>query len=208
YPQDAAVFDMERGQLARICPTLWQNDTSVCKKSWGYIEDHDYKTPTTIIGDLVDVISKNGALLLNVCPRPDGTIPEAQQSILWAIGRWLNVNGEAIYGTRPWKVFGEGPTEVVEGGFSDTKRDSFTNEDFRFTRKADALYAIALGWPNDGRLVIRTLAEGSTHAPHHIADVALLGSDAPLKWTRDKESLTIDLPPEQPCEHAWVLRIR
>ena len=120
YPEGTAVLDVERGQLKDIRPQLWQNDTSVSKNSWCYVKEQDYKTAESLIHDLVDVVSKNGALLLNIGPRADGTIPEPEQEILREIGRWLAVNGEAIYGTRPWRVYGEGPTEVPEGAFTDT----------------------------------------------------------------------------------------
>ena len=115
FPEEAAVLDVERGQLKDIRPLFWQTDTSVSKNSWGYVLNQDYKTAGSIICDLVDIVSKNGALLLNIGPRPDGTIPEQEQAILGEIGSWLSVNGEAIYDTRPWEVFGEGPTEVKDG---------------------------------------------------------------------------------------------
>lgn len=207
FPDEVAVLDIERGQLADIRPLLWQTDTSVSKNSWGYIEDHDYKNPGDIICDLVDIVSKNGVLLLNVGPRPDGVIPEPEQEILLEIGQWLEVNGEAIYGTRPWRVFGEGPTEVASGMFTDTKRAPFTSEDIRFTRKGNTLYAIALGWPDNGELRIKTLAAGSVNAPRSISRVELLGAEAPLRWSRDESGLTVHLPPSRPCEHAFVLRI-
>jgi len=120
FPDGAGVFDIERGQLKGIRPTLWQNDTSVSKNSWGYISHHDYKTPTSILHDLIDIVSKNGALLINVGPEADGTIPQPEQQILRDIGRWLSVNGEAIYVTRPWLTFGEGPTGVAKGSCTDT----------------------------------------------------------------------------------------
>ncbi len=109
FPEQAAVFDVERGQLAGIRPLFWQTDTSISKNSWGYVGEQDYKTAGEIVGDLIDIVSKNGALLLNIGPRPDGTIPEPEERVLREIGRWLAVNGEAIYGTRPWTRFGEGP---------------------------------------------------------------------------------------------------
>ena len=137
FPDTAGVLDVERGQLAGMRTLFWQTDTSVSKNSWGYIEDHQYKTSDALIDDLVDIVSKNGALLLNIGPKPDGTIPEPEQRILREIGQWLTVNGEAIYGTRPWTTFGEGPTAVVEGPFADTKRAAFTGQDIRFTRKGD-----------------------------------------------------------------------
>src|SRR5262249_2366181 len=125
FPERAAVWDIERGQLGGIRPLFWQTDTSISKYSWGYVGSQDYKTAGEIIGDLVDIVSKNGCLLLNIGPRPDGTIPEPEEQVLREIGRWLAVNGEAIYDTRPWKQFGEGPTQVVEGSFNDTKRAPF-----------------------------------------------------------------------------------
>ncbi len=161
FPAGTAVLDMERGQLDTIRPTFWQTDTSIDKRSWGYIRNPDYKTADSIVDDLVDIVSKNGALLLNIGPRADGTIPEEQQKILLEIGDWLAVNGEAIYGTRPWKIYGEGPTQVVAGSFKDTARPPFTAQDIRFTAKDGALYAIALARPSDGKVVVRSLAEGS-----------------------------------------------
>ncbi len=168
FPEGTAVFDVERGQLAGIRKDLWQNDTSVSKNSWGYIEGQDYKTAGMLIGDLVDVVSKNGALLLNVGPKPDGTIPEPEQQLLREIGAWLKINAEAIYGTRPWHVFGEGPTQVEEGAFKDTNRTEFTGEDIRFTTADGAIYAIAMAWP-DSQLIVCSLATAN------IGSVSLLG---------------------------------
>ncbi|MBA3440266.1 MAG: alpha-L-fucosidase [Pyrinomonadaceae bacterium] len=134
----------QRGQLAGIRQEFWQTDTAVSKNSWGCIEGQDYKTVDSIVDDLIDIVSKNGALLLNIGPKPDGTIPEIEQRMLREIGNWLKINGEAIYGTRPWRMYGEGPTAIVEGAFNDTKRQPFTGRDIRFTTKGDDLYAVAL----------------------------------------------------------------
>lgn len=207
FPEGTAVLDIERGQLSGLAPFFWQNDTSISKNSWGYVQNQDYKTAGWLIGDLVDVVSKNGALLLNVGPKPDGTIPEPEQDILLEIGRWLEVNGEAIYGTRPWVIFGEGPTEVPEGGFSDTKRLEFTAEDVRFTTKGDTLYAIVMAWPESRQATIKALAAGSPHAPQDISTVKLVGSAAPVAWTRDGSGLHVTLPAEKPCDHAFALRV-
>ena len=207
FPPEAAVFDVERGQLKGIRPLYWQNDTSVSKNSWCFIRNHDYKSTGSIIADLVDVVSKNGALLLNVGPRPDGTIAEREQEMLREIGAWLALNGEAIHETRPWKIFGEGPTEIPEGAFSDTQRSDFTPEDIRFTVNGDTLYAISLAWPDSGELTVKTMATGCKFAPLHIASVELIGAREPLLWTRDAAGLHIVLPSTKPCEHAYVFRI-
>ena len=207
FAEKTAILDIERGQLKDIRPMLWQNDTSVSKNSWGYIQHHDYKTGTSIIHDLIDVVSKNGALLLNIGPRPDGTIPEPEQAMLVEIGRWLEINGEAIYDTRPWKVYGEGPTEVFEGGFTDTKRAAFTSRDIRYTANGDTLYAILLGWPETGEANVGWLRDGSPLHPGAIQSVALLGSAEALQWSRDTSGLKVKLPAQKPCDAAFVLKI-
>jgi len=207
FPERAAVLDIERGQLGAIRPLFWQTDTSVCKKSWGYIKDHDYRGTDSLVDDLVDIVSKNGTLLLNIGPRPDGTIPEPQEKILTEIGQWLSTNGEAIYGTRPWKVFGEGPTRVSAGSFNDTKRQPFTAEDLRFTTKGDTLYVIALAWPEKGRFTVKSLAAGTKHTTGRIKQVRLLGSNAQLKWTQEANGLTIELPADKPGDYAYAFEI-
>ncbi len=198
---------MERGQLASIRPHFWQTDTAVSKNSWGYVKNQDYKTASDIVGDLVDIVSKNGALLLNIGPRPDGTIPEPEQEILLSIGRWLQVNGEAIYGSRPWKIYGEGPTQVMDGSFNDTKRAAFTAQDIRFTTRDKYLYATLLGWPTAGGVTIRSLSTASGLFQEQIEKVELLGSQAQLQWQHTGEGLRVDFPTSQPGEHAFVLRI-
>ena len=207
FREGTAVYDIERGQLTDTRPIFWQTDTSISRNSWGYVENQEYKTARDIIGDLADIVSKNGALLLNIGPRPDGTIPEPEQEILLEIGRWLAVNGEAIYATRPWKVYGEGPTRVVAGSFQDTARQAFTPRDVRFTTKGDILYAIVLGWPERGEAVIQSLGADLTLLPRAIAKVEMLGVAEPLRWSRGSRGLRVRLPAERPCDHAFVLRI-
>jgi alpha-L-fucosidase len=203
FPDKAAVLDIERGQLAAIRPFYWQTDTAISMNSWGYVVPQDYKTAGSIIGDLVDIVSKNGCLLLNIGPKPDGTIPEPEQKILLEIGRWLAVNGEAVYGTRPWTVFGEGPTSVPDGGFSDTKRSAFTARDFRFTTKGGLLYAVALAWPEGGKMVVQSLASGKAM----VKDVALLGYHGRLPWTQTAAGLEVTVPVQKPGDHAYTLKI-
>jgi alpha-L-fucosidase len=207
FPDTAAVLDIERGQLAEERPLFWQTDTSVSKSSWGYVENQDYKTVDSIVDDLVDIVSKNGSLLLNIGPRPDGTIPEAEEKMLREIGAWLRVNGEAIYATRPFAVFGEGPTKVVEGPFADTKRGEFTSADVRFTTRGSTLYALVLAWPEDGRVSVKSLAQGSAAFPWEVKAVDLVGSPSPVTWTRDASGLHVQLPSERPTPYALALRI-
>ena len=202
FPENVAVLDIERGKLDKLRPLFWQTDTSVSVKSWGYIANDEFRTPDSLIDDLVDIVSKNGCLLLNIGPRPDGTIPEQAQNVLRAIGRWLSVNGDALYATRPWKVFGEGPTHVVAGSCKDTATKPFTGDDIRFTTKDSAIYAIALAWPQNGRLVVKSLAD------YPVKSVELLGSTAKLQWTRDSGGLRVQMPREKPNEYAFAFRIR
>lgn len=206
FPDGAAVLDIERGKLDDIRELFWQTDTSVSRKSWGYIENDDLKSVSDLVGDLVDIVSKNGCLLLNVGPRADGTISQEVQDILLGIGEWLQVNGEAIYDTRPWRIFGEGPTEVHTGDMTDNRNESFTAQDIRFTTKGDALYATCLAWPEEGNVDIASLGKASLSGIE-IADVAMLGTSESLEWHQDEGHLRIAAPSEKPCGHAFVYKI-
>jgi alpha-L-fucosidase len=206
FPEKAAVYDIERGKLDRMRPYLWQTDTSVGLKSWGYIEGEEFRTPDSLVDDLVDITSKNGLLLLNIGPRADGSIPDEAQRVLLEIGKWLEVNGEAIYATRPWKIFGEGPTPVLTGGFTDRKQKSLTSEDIRFTSKGSTLYAIALDWP-EKTMNIRSLGTDSKIHDKRIASVKLLGSSEPLKWKQEAGGLRVEFPKTKPGDYAYALRI-
>ena len=200
------MLDIERGQLDQTLDRVWQTDTSVSNKSWGYIEHDTFKTPAFIVHQLADVVSKNGNLLLNIGPRSDGTIPDEVQQVLLAVGGWLKVNGEAIYGTRPWVSYGEGPTKVAAGSFQDTKTQEYTAEDFRFTTKDNNLYAIELAWPSGKEAVVHSMTEGALKGKK-IRSIALLGSDAQLTYNLQADGLHIALP-SQPAEgYAYAFRI-
>ena len=207
FPEKAAVLDKERSKMAEIRKPFWQTDTAVSSSSWGYTKDQRYKTPDRLVDDLVDIVSKNGCLLLNVGPRSDGTIPEKDQAILKAIGGWLKINGEAIYDTTHWKTFGEGPTAVSTGHVSESKDKPFVPEDLRFTTKGDTLFVTGLKWPDDHTITIKTLARGSKLYPEEIAGVTMLGSVEKLEWTRDDKGLSVRLPKEKPSEYAYVLKV-
>ena len=179
-----ATLDIERGRSASALLQPWQTDTSI--GPWGYRAGAEYRNVTEIVGELVDIVAKNGNLLLNVPPRADGTLDRATEDILEDIGRWLDVNGEAIYQSRPWHIPGDG--------------------DVRFTQKGNMLYAIALAWPSDaGQLVIGAL--GTDENVGKVEGVSLLGCNTPITWQQNDRALTISLPTECPCDHAWSFRI-
>jgi len=206
FPENAAVLDVERGKLDAIRLLPWQTDTSVSIHSWGYVEHDEYRSAKSLIDELVDVVSKNGNLLLNVGPKSDGAIPDEARNILLQIGAWLATNSEAIYGSRPWLVYGEGPTKVASSAL-DTDIQNYTAEDIRYTTHGGALYAIALGWPDGGKLRLHSLYRGNPYLEGELCSVQLLGTEGELKWTVEDDGLHITLPSRQPDEPAFAFRI-
>jgi alpha-L-fucosidase len=206
-PERTAVLDVERGHFADIHPRHWQTDTAISWKSWCYVENDELKAPESLIQLLVDVVSKNGNLLLDIGPKADGTIPSEQEERLLAIGKWLDINGEAIYGTRPWKKFGEGPARPTGGAFKESQEKPFTSADIRFTTKTGILYATALQSPADHKLLIKSLASDSQVFTGTIGSVQLLGSKGQLEWTRTTEGLAVDLPSEFQSSYPIALKI-
>ena len=205
--EGTATLDFERGQLDKPRMLYWQTDTSVSNGSWGYVEHDTFKSPEFVVHQLVDIVSKNGNLLLNIGPRSDGTIPEEVQKVLLDVGGWLKVNGEAIYGTRPWTLFGEGPTKVVGGAFHDTDTKGYTPQDFRFTTKGGVIYATELAWPTDGTAMIQSLGTATAGASVKVAKVELLGSTATIGFEQTGAALTLHLPAKAPTAYASCFRI-
>jgi alpha-L-fucosidase len=209
----ALVLDVERGVAhgGEIPP--WQTDT--CIGSWHYerrlFEQHRYKTPGQVVQMLIDIVSKNGNLMLNIPVRGDGTIDEDEVACVEGIAGWMAPNGEGIFATRPWHVYGEGPSVTTQapagefGGARDVR--PYTAEDIRFTSKGDVLYAFVMAWPVDGKVTIKTLAQGSEHFPRNIARVELLGGGAPLAFSRDTTGLVVKLPATKPNDYAYAVRI-
>lgn len=200
YKHDAFLFgtavpDVERGQFADVKPYYWQTDTAIALNSWCYTENNDYRNAVDLVRDLVDIVSKNGNLLLNVGPKADGTIGEEDAAVLKGIGSWLAVNGEAVYNSKVYRTYGEGPTKIIEGQFSDGQKKDYTSEDIRFTTANGCIYAIALKCSEDGKYCIKTLGEkdASKMANFHgiIDDITVLGCDKKPEWTRNEEGLFI-----------------
>lgn len=191
FPDSVATFDVERGALTDISPVYWQTDTAIGKQSWGYRSDNEYKSSRQIICDLIDIVSKNGNLLINIGPKADGTITKEETQVLLDMGRWLETNGEAIYESRFWKKFGEGEVNAEAGFFKDGDEKAFTSADFRFTCNKGYLYAFQMR--PDGKTVrIRSLRKKDRH-DFLINSVELLGKGM-LKFERSDETLEINLP--------------
>ncbi len=203
YPEGTAVLDLERGKLAGIRQMPWQTDDAIGNQSWGYAEGNTFKSAQYVITNLIDIVSKNGNLLLNIGPRSDGTITDEETNTLLGTGRWLAINGEAIYATRPWKIFGEGPTESASGSFADQEKP-FTPQDIRFTTRADTLYAIAMGRPV-GNTLIKAL--GLKAGNGAIASIELVGSNEKVTWMQQDPALVIKPSRAYPVDNAVVYRI-
>ena len=198
YKHDAMMFgsgipEIERGSLKETTAFVWQTDTAVAKNSWCYTDSLEYKTANQIICSLIQAVCKNGNLLLNVGPKGDGSIPEGDRKLLKEIGQWMKVNGEGIYGSRPWRIWGEGPTREVSGQFTDQEEITYTGKDIRFTAKGGSIYAFFLHYPESGKAVIQSLAKTKTpdNATFHglIEKVTILGFHDQPKWHQDFSGL-------------------
>jgi len=209
YPREIAVQDFEKGRANRLTEYVWLTDDTISTGSWCYTKSLRIKPIAEVLHSLIDIVSKNGCLLLNISPKSDGTIPDNQRRVLLAMGRWLKVNGEAIYATRPWLTYGEGPTRLQKGG-GFVRRLRYSAADIRYSRSEDgkAVYAIALGWP-EGKSVTLTATKIES------ADggkVGLLGYDKPLKHrVNEAKQLVIDVPSlsedRRPCKYAYTFKL-
>lgn len=191
FPPTVATYDVERGALTGINPIPWQTDTAIGKISWGYIDDNEFKPARQIICDLVDIVSKNGMLLINVGPRADGSITEEETAVLNELGKWMKVNGDGIYGTVPWKTFGEGEVNNAAGSFRDNDEKMFTSEDFRFTYKNGYLYAFCMR-PSSQEFTIKSLRQSGRY-DIVLGSVKALGGLTVADTKRDGEGLKITL---------------
>ena len=187
FPFGIAVPDVERGQLASARPYRWQSDTAMCFNSWCYTEENRYKEAEDILCDLIDINSKNGTMLLNIGPKEDGTFTKEETKILETIGGWLSKNGEAIFESEPYRIFGEGPTDVVEGGFQDGAVKEFTSSDFRFFAGNGCIYVAALRPDPEGDYCIKSFAKKQGKLNTKIEKITCLenGMEVPFDHAED-----------------------
>lgn len=200
-PLNISIENLEKSRKQNIESRLWMTDETISTDSWSYTKDMELKKAKDLIDVLVDVVSKNGVLLLNVSPKADGIIPIEQKEILLSIGEWLKVNGEAIYGTRPWYIYGEGPTTQPEGDFKNHKeflKVKYSWKDIRYTTKGKTIYAITLGMPEVGAsLLLKAFAKKALPSPLTVKKVTVLGSNQIIKWKETQDGLQVEVPTVQ-----------
>jgi alpha-L-fucosidase len=210
-PLDFSVEDLEKSRKNRLESDPWMTDETISKGSWCYTENLEIKNAADVLHVLIDVVSKNGVLLLNVSPKADGTIPGNQRAVLTAMGSWLGKYGEAIYDTRPWYTYGEGPTIQPEGRFDfhqEFLKIKYSWKDIRYTTRDTFIYATLLGWPGTGvELHMEAFAAGNLPGELDIASVSLLGSDESIDWSLDDSGLHLKVPGRAPDEMAVVFKI-
>jgi len=211
----AMVWDIEKGQSNSIEPLPWQTDT--CIGEWHYnrdvYNDKRYKTAKTVIHTLIDVVSKNGNLMLNIPVRGDGSIDELERQIVNEVGVWMKLNSKSIYGTRPWKIFGEGPQQESAGaltaqGFNEGKGKPYTSEDIRFAQKDKILYATVMAWPESGTAIIKSLGKESPYHTATIKEIKLVSTAQKLKFKQQSSTLEVYFPNQKPeASYANALEI-
>jgi len=207
-PREIGVEDFEKGRMNRITEYAWLTDDTISLGSWGYTHNLKIKSTRYVLGVLIDIVSKNGQLLLNISPKADGSIPMNQRRVLLGIGEWLGINGEAIYGTRPFVVFGEGPTRLKTGGEFAREKLLYKPADIRFTKKGNFVYAIQLGWPGaKHETLLKSFSGKRRQESLKIKSVRMLGSDEKITWSLREHGLAVTSPLSAPDKMAVVYKI-
>jgi alpha-L-fucosidase len=202
YADGLTTLDYERGKASNIRKDPWQTDDSL--GPWGYRKGADYMSTNALVDKFIDIVSKNGNLILNVPIKADGTLDQQTTSILEEMGEWMAVNGEAIYGTRPWYMFGEGPTNEIPHHVIESP---YTKADIRYNTKGDILYAFILDWPGSGKVVtFEHLSPGNSNIGV-IDQVSMLGHKGPITWEHNGDGLKVEMPGSKPTEFAHTLKI-
>lgn len=205
---EVAVEDFEKGRMDRLTEFSWLTDDTLSYGSWCYTDSLRIKPLNEVLHVLIDIVSKNGQLLLNVSPMADGTIPENQREVLLGLGKWLGEYGEAIYGVRPFLDYGEGPTQMEKGGHFVKTNLKYGPRDLRYTRKGDSVYAIALGWPGAGKTVrMNIFGQHGLAKDIEVKQVSLLGAEGPVKWKRNEQGLSVKCPKAAPNNLAIVFKL-
>ena len=210
-PLDVSVDDLEKSRKNRLGEKVWMTDETVSTGSWCYTENLEIKAAVDVLHVLIDIVSKNGVLLLNISPKADGTIPDDQKLVLLKIGEWLNKYGEAIYETRPWYTYGEGPTKEPEGHFSNREeflKLKYSSKDVRYTTRGSIIYATLLGWPGShAEVVLKSFSKNEWKNPRGIKKVTLLGHGEQIEFRLTENGLKVNTPGEPPDQMAMVFKI-
>lgn len=208
-PQDICVLDLEKGGMADVTDFVWLTDDTISLGSWCYTENLRIKPTNVVLHSLIDIVSKNGQLILNISPKADGSIPDEQRNVLLGIGEWLDKYGESIYNTRPFTTYGHGPTTAGKGHFGGIALDKdYTSQDIRYTRNGNTVYALQLGSPASGeKVLLKAFAEQEGNAPFEVSSVTLLGSESKLDWKLEPEGLSITAASDYPDSMAVVYKL-
>ena len=202
-----AVEDFERSGMDHIrWSSKWQTDDKISVNGWCYVENTEFWPVEYLIGALMDIVSKNGNLLLNVGPKPDGTLRQEEVRVLKEIGKWIQTNGEAVYGTTPWRTFGEGEMIKISDDGKAGKH-KMGPDCVRFTAKDGVLYATCFGWPESGTFTIKSITVQNPVGTAGIESITMLGADKQLKWAQTEQGLEIVFPQDKPCDYAYILKI-
>ncbi len=209
-PLDVSVDDLEKSRKNRLEEKSWMTDETVSTGSWCYTENLKIKPAKDVLHVLIDIVSKNGVLLLNISPKADGTIPGDQKDVLLAMGEWLDQYGEAIYATRPWYTYGEGPTKEPEGHFkhhAEFLKIKYSAKDIRYTTKGNSIYAAFLGTPGPGVVTLKSFAAAEMPKKINIRKVTLAGTQKSLDWNLKESGLDVTIPAGELDKMAVVLKI-